>query len=578
MQIAPRSAKIQPQFSANVHPVLQRILAARGVAGDRELELALADLLPPAQLRNIDAAVALLQQALREQQRILILADFDADGATSCVLALRCLRSMGFAHVDYLVPNRFEYGYGLTPEIVEVARTRDPQLIITVDNGIASHAGIARANALGLRVLVTDHHLPADTLPDAACILNPNQPGCSFPSKALAGVGVVFYLMTALRAALRDAGWFAQQGIAEPRLAAVLDLVALGTVADVVPLDANNRRLVKHGLQVIRSGRACAGIRALLEVAGRASHNVVAGDLGFALGPRLNAAGRLTDMSLGIECLLCDDEAAALRMAQQLDSLNKERRLIEQDMQADALRLLDDMRLDGQERLGICLYDARWHQGVSGILASRIKDRLHRPVIVFADAGNDSDGTALIKGSARSIPGVHIRDMLDAVATHNPALLSKFGGHAMAAGLTLRQQDFAAFSAAFEQELQRQADPELFTPTLLHDGELPLDCLSLDFAQLLRSATPWGQQFPEPLFTGVFRVLSRRVLAERHLKLVLQVPGASTMVDAIAFNVDAALLQLPLQQVRLLYKLDVNEFRGQSSAQLIIERLEDATP
>jgi single-stranded-DNA-specific exonuclease len=576
MLIAPRSAKTQPQFSASVHPVLQRILVARGVGEDRELELALADLLPPTQLRSMDIAVALLQEALYARQRILILADFDADGATSCVLALTCLRAMGFTDLDYLVPNRFEFGYGLTPEIVEVALTREPALIMTVDNGIASHAGIDRANALGMRVLVTDHHLPADTLPNAACILNPNQPDCPFPSKVLAGVGVVFYLMTALRAALREAGWFAQHGIAEPRLASFLDLVALGTVADVVPLDGNNRRLVKHGLQVIRSGRARPGIRALLEVAGRPVHNVAASDLGFALGPRLNAAGRLTDMSLGIECLLCEDEAAALRMARQLDSLNKERRLIEQDMQADALRLLDEMRLEQQERLGVCLYDARWHQGVSGILASRIKDRMHRPVIVFADAGLDGEGRALIKGSARSIAGIHIRDILDAVATQNPSLLSKFGGHAMAAGLTLLQEDFAAFSTAFEAQLQRQADPELFTPTLLHDGELPIDCLSLEFAQLLRSATPWGQQFPEPLFTGVFDVISRRVLAEKHLKFVLQAPGSTLLVDAIAFNVAAELLEQPLTQVQLLYKLDVNEFRGQSSPQLVIERLEKA--
>lgn len=574
MQISLRSSKATAQFSSQVHPVLQRILAARGVTQDLELELALADLLPPSQLRNIDAAVLLLQQALQQQQRLLILADFDADGATSCALAVACLRSFGFLQVDYLVPNRFEYGYGLTPEIVDVARERTPDLIITVDNGIASHAGIARANALGMRVLVTDHHLPADTLPDAACIVNPNQPDCPFPSKSLAGVGVIFYLMTALRSALREAQWFAQQQIPEPRLAAFLDLVALGTVADVVPLDTNNRRLVKHGLQVIRSGRARPGIRALLEVAGRNTASIVANDLGFAVGPRLNAAGRLTDMTLGIECLLCDDEQQALRIARQLDSLNKERRLIEQDMQADALLLLDRMSLQEQERLGVCLHDPDWHQGVIGILASRIKDRLHRPVIVFADAGLDADGTPLIKGSARSIAGVHIRDILDAVATHNPLLLSKFGGHAMAAGLTLRKQDFAAFTAAFELELQRQTDPELFLRHMLHDGELPPDCLSLEFAQLLRSATPWGQHFPEPLFTGVFDVISSRVLADKHLKLVLQVPAGTLLVDGIAFNLEAALLAAPLQRVRVLYKLDINEFRGQVNPQLIIERLE----
>lgn len=578
MQSSARSPKTTPRFSARVHPVLQRVLAARGVGHDSELDLALADLLPPSLLRNIDAAVRLLQDALQVQRRILVLADFDADGATSCALALRCLRAMGFAHVDYLVPNRFEYGYGLTPEIVEVARERAPGLIMTVDNGIASHAGIAHANALGMQVLVTDHHLPGDTLPAAACIVNPNQPGCGFPSKALAGVGVVFYLMMALRSALREAGWFAAQALPEPRLVEYLDLVALGTVADVVPLDINNRRLVKHGLQRIRSGKACPGIRALLEVAGRSADRVVASDLGFAAGPRLNAAGRLTDMSLGIECLLSDDDGAALRMAQQLDSLNRERRLIEQDMQADALQLLERMGLDAQERLGICLYDASWHQGVIGILASRIKDRLHRPVIVFADAGSDEAGTALIKGSARSIPGVHIRDLLDAVATRHPALLSKFGGHAMAAGLTLRLDDFADFAVALEQELQRLADPELFQPVLLHDGELTPDCLSLDFAQLLREATPWGQQFPEPLFSGRFDVVATRVLAGKHLKFLLQAPDSTTTVDAIAFNVEPAWLQARPQKLQLLYKLDVNEFRGQSSAQLIIERFEEVTP
>jgi single-stranded-DNA-specific exonuclease len=576
MQISPRSPKLVPAFSEKVHPVLQRVLAARGVGMDKELELALAGLLPPAQLHNIDTAVALLQRALAQQLRILVVADFDADGATSCALAVGALRSMGFLHVDFLVPNRFDYGYGLTPEIVEVAYQRQPDLIITVDNGIASHAGIERANALGMSVLVTDHHLPADTLPAASCILNPNQKDCSFPSKALAGVGVVFYLMVALRAALREAQWFTQQGIPEPRLADYLDLVALGTVADVVPLDENNRRLVKHGLQLIRTGKARAGIRALLDVAGKNPRDTVATDLGFAVGPRLNAAGRLQDMSLGIECLLSEDEYAARQMALQLDALNKDRKLIEQDMQKEALLLLEQMHLDGEERLGICLYDPRWHQGVIGILASRVKEKTHRPVIVFADAGTDTDSPEqpLIKGSARSIPGIHIRDVLDAVATHNPQLLSKFGGHAMAAGLTLKQVDLAAFSQAFEQELQRVADPELFTKTILHDGELTADCFTLDFASLLRNVVPWGQQFPEPLFTGVFNVVSSRILGDKHLKLVLSVPGSKAVIDAIAFNVEGSLLQTSHQRLQLLYKLDVNEFRGQYSPQLIIERLE----
>lgn len=574
MNITRRTVKSATNFSAAVHPVLQQIFSARGVQQDSELELNLDELLAPSLLLNMDAAVALLHKALLQQQKIMIVADFDADGATSCALALLCLRSMGFNDVSYLVPNRFEFGYGLTPEIVEVASASKPDLLITVDNGIASHAGIARANALGMAVLVTDHHLPADTLPDAACILNPNQHGCSFPSKALAGVGVVFYLMIALRTALRNAQWFAQRNIVEPRMASYLDLVALGTVADVVPLDANNRRLVKHGLLLIRSEKCRPGIKALLEVAQRNLQHVVATDLGFAAGPRLNAAGRLQDMSLGIECLLSDDAYAAHSMALELDSLNQDRKTIEQQMQSEALVLLEQMQLSDEERLGLCLYDARWHQGVIGILASRVKDRMHRPVIVFADAGVDDNGIAIIKGSARSIAGIHIRDLLDAVATHNPQLLNKFGGHAMAAGLTLLQKDFAAFTDAFENELQRVNDKEVFNRILLHDGDLPADCLTLDFAALLRYAAPWGQQFPEPVFSGEFKVSSVRILSNRHLKLVLEIPGTNGLIDGIAFNVSPELLTADLHCLSLLYKLDVNEYRGNFSPQLMIEKLE----
>lgn len=574
MHLIRRTSSFIPAFSSAVHPVLQQILATRGVVQDSELELKISDLLPPAKLMNIDAAVAMLLQALHAQQHIMIVADFDADGATSCALALLALRSMGFSKVSYLVPNRFEFGYGLTPEIVEVAQAQKPDLLITVDNGIASHEGIARANALGMTVLVTDHHLPAATLPAAGCILNPNQHGCSFPSKALAGVGVVFYLMLALRTALRAAGWFTQQQLAEPRMADYLDLVALGTVADVVPLDTNNRRLVKYGLQLIRSDKCRPGIKALLEVAGRNLQLVVATDLGFAAGPRLNAAGRLQDMSLGIECLLTDDMFAARNMALELDSLNKDRKTIEQDMQTDALQLLAQMQLDGSDRFGLCLYDARWHQGVIGILASRVKDRMHRPVIVFADAGTDADGSAIIKGSARSIPGIHIRDMLDAVATANPQLLNKFGGHAMAAGLSLKQSDFNAFAAAFEKELGTLADKEIFTQVKLHDGELNADCLTLEFASLLRYASPWGQHFPEPLFTGEFTVSSVRILADKHLKLILEIPGTAMLIDAVAFNVATELLRTDYNRIGLLYKLDVNEYRGNYSPQLLIERID----
>jgi len=567
-----RPLRATPRFSGAVHPVLQRIYAARGLQQDTELDLALHKLLPPSALLNMPQAVALLWQCLQYQKRILIVADFDADGATSCALGLLCLRAFGFRHVDYLVPNRFEYGYGLTPEIVEVARSREPDLIITVDNGIASNEGIALARECGIEVLVTDHHLPGALLPDATCILNPNQPHCPFPSKALAGVGVVFYLLTALRAFLREKNWFSEQGLREPNMLAYLDLVALGTVADVVPLDANNRILVKHGLQVIRSGRARPGILALLEVGGRNPANSVASDLGFAVGPRLNAAGRLDDMSHGIECLVCEDPFTARNMALELDALNKDRKLIEQDMQATALLHLRQLDLQIEGRRSVCLYDPAWHQGVIGILASRIKERLHRPVLVFADAGLGPDGTPVIKGSARSIAGVHIRDLLDAVATHNPGLLSKFGGHAMAAGLSLRQQDFSAFSSALEREVQVLAAPELFLRETLTDGVLDAGCLSQEFAALLREAGPWGQLFPEPLFHGEFEVISARILAGKHLKLVLKAHANAPLVDAIAFNVEPDMLASQGKRVKVLYKLDLNEFRGQTSAQLQLEQ------
>lgn len=571
-----RPRRAAAQFSSALHPVLQAIYAARGLQNDADLDLSLAGLLPPSTMLNMDAAVALLCDCLQRQKRILVVADFDADGATSCALSLLCLRAMGFRHVDYLVPNRFEFGYGLTPEIVQVALTRQPQLLMTVDNGIASHAGIALARQHCIDVLVTDHHLAASTLPEANCILNPNQPGCGFASKALAGVGVVFYLMVALRAALRAQDWFAQAHIPEPNMSAYLDLVALGTVADVVPLDQNNRRLVKHGLNVVRSGRARPGILALLEVAGRNPERITASDLGFAAGPRLNAAGRLDDMTRGIECLLADDPAAARAIAFELDGLNRDRKLIEQGMQQEALAHLQQLQVDGAARRSLCLYDSRWHQGVIGILASRLKDRLHRPVVIFADAGSDERGETLIKGSARSINGVHIRDLFDAVATRNPGLLTKFGGHAMAAGLSLRLRDFSAFQAAVERELQDHAE-EHFLPQVYTDGALDLACFSLEFATQLREAGPWGQHFPEPLFDGEFRVVSARVLGGKHLKLVLQVPGAAQLIDAIAFNQEAAVLAEAHQGregVRLLYRLDVNEYGGVSSPQLLVERLE----
>ncbi len=566
--ISQREARVARNFTSSLHPVLERIYLARGIGEDAQLRLDLSELLPPEQLLNIDRACALLIEMLEKRAPILIVGDFDADGATSAALAVSGLRAMGFPKVDHLVPNRFDYGYGLSPEIVDVAAQRRPALIVTVDNGISSHAGVRRAHELGIKVLVTDHHLPGATLPDADCILNPNQPGCPFPSKALAGVGVMFYLLAALRSRLREHGWFRSQGIAEPKLADFLDLVALGTVADVVPLDQNNRRLVRHGLQLIRTGRCRPGVRALLEVGRRNPANVVAADLGFAAGPRLNAAGRLDDMSLGIACLLAQDEATARRLALQLDALNQDRRQIEQEMQSEALALLNMEFAGVQERRSICLFDPNWHQGVIGILAGRLKERLHRPVIVFASADNGE-----LKGSGRSIAGIHLRDVLDRVASSWPGLLSKFGGHAMAAGLSLARDKFEQFREAFEQTLRVEVAEELFAPRRYCDGALTPDCFTLEFAELLRDAGPWGQHFPEPVFHNGFQVLSRRVLNDKHLKLTLGVPGTGTLVDGIAFNQEPEVLADTRENVSLLYRLDINEFRGQRQVQLNIDHL-----
>ncbi|SDU23390.1 single-stranded-DNA-specific exonuclease [Pseudomonas pohangensis] len=548
-------------------PLLTRLYAARGVQSATELDKGLARLLPYQQLKGIAAAVDLLVVAMEQQQRILIVGDFDADGATASSVGLLGLRMLGAAHVDYLVPNRFEYGYGLTPEIVAVALQRQPDLLITVDNGISSVDGVAAANAAGLPVLVTDHHLPGAELPAAAAIVNPNQPGCTFPSKALAGVGVIFYVLLALRARLRELGWFTAQR-PEPNLAELLDLVALGTVADVVPLDANNRILVHQGLARIRAGRARAGLKAVLEVAGREAQRISSTDLGFILGPRLNAAGRLDDMSLGIECLICEDPVLARDMASQLDQLNQDRKAIEQGMQREALARLQDLALDDLP-FGLCLFEPDWHQGVIGILAARLKERYHRPAIAFADAGG-----GLLKGSARSVEGLHIRDALDAVAAANPGLISKFGGHAMAAGLSLPQENFTAFAAAFAAEVSRQLCAEDLTGRLLSDGQLAAGEFNLALAQALRQAGPWGQHFPEPLFEGRFEIIQQRLVGEKHLKLLLRTECATQTLDAIAFNIDRELWPNPnVKQVELAYKLDVNEFRGRESVQLLISHI-----
>ena len=558
---------------ASLHPLLAQIYSARGIRSARDLDLGLARLHPPAALHNAERAAVLLADAIAAGDRLLVVGDFDADGATSSALAVSCLRAFGAAEVEYLVPNRFEYGYGLTPEIVELAAARRPDLIITVDNGISSIEGVAAARALGIATLITDHHLAGRELPAADVIVNPNQPGCDFPSKNLAGVGVIFYVMLALRAELRRRGWFEQRD--EPNLAQYTDLVALGTVADVVPLDYNNRILVAAGLQRIRAGQARPGIQALLEVASRRPAAIVAADLGFAVGPRINAAGRLDDMSIGIECLLSEDPQRAMRLATQLQQLNQDRRVIESDMQQQALQALTalDLAREGEPPLAMTLYQPGWHQGVIGILASRIKDRLHRPTIAFADGDPGQ-----IKGSARSIPGIHIRDILDAVACRHPGLISKFGGHAMAAGLSLARADYERFAEAFVAEVERHAEDVQLQAVIESDGELVESDFALELAEQLRFAGPWGQHFPEPVFDGRFQVVSQRLVAEKHLKLVLFPASGSVLLDAIAFNIDPEVWpDQTVEQVQIAYRLDVNDYRGQRSLQLLVEHIEPAS-
>lgn len=568
-------------FDQSVPPLLQRIYAGRGIRCQDQLKLGLSELPAPGRLRGLDQALMLLIEALQTDRKILIVGDFDADGATSTALAMLALKAMGHENVEFLVPDRFRYGYGLTPEIVELAAARQPYLLVTVDNGISSLAGVEAARALGIKVLVTDHHLPAAELPTAEAIVNPHQPGCLFPSKNLAGVGVIFYVLSALRSRLRELGWFATRHITEPNMAQWLDLVALGTVADVVKLDQSNRILVHQGLARIRSGHTRPGIQALLELANRNSAQLVAADLGFALGPRLNAAGRLDDMSVGIHCLLAQDPMEARRLAAQLDELNRDRRVIEADMQRQAMALIGSLRLDEESMpWGLCLLDEQWHQGVVGLLASRIKDRFHRPVIAFAGGGQvsgagDRQATEELKGSARSIPGLHIRDVLDTVAARNPGMITRFGGHAMAAGLSLPKENFAAFAVAFDEVVRQLLAPEELNARLLVDGRLDTTELNLNVAEQLRQGGPWGQGFPEPLFYGEFQIVDRRVVGEMHLKLLLS-PAQSPehLLDAIAFGVveDYDVDQLP-EVLPLAYRLDVNEFRNRRSVQLRVERI-----
>lgn len=562
------------ELPAKIPPLLQRIYRQRNIQKAEELNLGLVNLLGPDSMRGLDAAVNLLVTALQQQQRILFVADFDADGATSCALGLSALAQMGASHVDYIVPNRFDYGYGLTPEIVELAIQKEPDLIITVDNGISSIEGVTCAQQAGIKVLVTDHHLAPAQLPDADAIVNPNQPGCDFPSKSIAGVGVIFYVLSALRAKLRADNWFVEQGLAEPNMAGYLDLVALGTVADVVPLDRNNRILVDEGLRRIRAGQSRPGITALLRVAKRDSRQLNSTDLGFGLGPRLNAAGRLDDMSTGIECLLAGDDGTAYQYALQLDGMNRDRRQIEKEMADQAFAALRELHLDADSLPpAICVYDSRWHQGVVGILASRIKENFNRPVIAFANASDADD--AELKGSARSIKGFHIRDVLDAIATKNPGLISKFGGHAMAAGLSLQKDKLDEFERGFQAEAALHLTAAQLQAVVESDGPVAVDDFNLETAQSVRFGGPWGQEFPEPLFDDRFLVREQRRVGENHLKMTLSpMNNQQYLVDAIAFNVDETdWPAADCQEMHLAFRLDINEFRGQRSVQLLVDHI-----
>ena len=559
-------------FQNSVHPVIQKIFKRRPISDVNEIELGLNNLLTPEKFKGIDDAVSLLINALKKQERVLIVADFDADGATSCVVAIDCLRKFGLKQIDYVVPNRFEYGYGLTPEIVELGKLKKPDLIITVDNGISSLDGVATANAAGISVIITDHHIAPNILPAAHAILNPNQPGCEFPSKCIAGVGVIFYLMLALRSRLRSLDWFLKLGLNEPNLADQLDLVAIGTIADVVPLDRNNRILVDEGLRRIRNGKTRPGIDALISVSNREGGRLKASDVGFGLAPRLNAAGRLEDMSTGIECLLSTSDSDAYQLALALDGINRDRKKIELDMREQAWQALDEIA--GQDKElpnALCLFDERWHQGIVGIIASRVKDKYHRPAIAFAQVDESQE----IKGSARSIKGFHIRDALDIVATKNPGLIDKFGGHAMAAGLSLKRQDFEVFEKAFLAEASRLLDEEQLQSKVLSDGNLEPKWLTLEVASLIEAAGPWGQEFSEPLFDDTFRLVEHRKVGKNHLKMVLSpMDYPSCALDAIAFNVETS--DWPKEgskEIEIAYRLETNHFQGNTSLQLMVEHI-----
>lgn len=564
-----KQRQAQTSITLSENPLLNRIYQNRGVKSKDELELTLQHLHHPKALANIEQATDLLVEAFQQQYRIVIVGDFDADGATSTALALLALKQFGFQSVDYLIPDRFSQGYGLSTSVAEMALAKGAELVLTVDNGISSFEGVDFLKSKGVKVLITDHHLPSESLPNADAMINPNLSDCTFPSKSLAGVGVIFYVMLALRTKFRTLGLFQQQ---EPNIAELLDLVALGTVADVVPLDHNNRILVNQGLNRIRAGRCREGIKALVEISKRELAGLKASDLGFAVAPRLNAAGRLENMALGVELLICDKPNLARQFALELDGLNQTRKEFEQEMKAEALAICAKLPMleQSEQAHGIVLYQADWHQGVLGILASRMKDQFNRPVVAFAQESEESE---YIKGSARSIFGLHIRDLFERIDSRYPNLMVKFGGHAMAAGLTIHQSDVEKFQRAFDEMIAQTIDSDLLQGVIYTDGELQAKEFSLETAELLQQAGPWGQNFVEPLFEGSFRILQQRLLAGKHLKLMVE-NQYGMLFDAIWFNVDLrSFPDLSIKNARLVYRLDINEFRGNRQIQLIIEQL-----
>ncbi|MDT8282169.1 MAG: single-stranded-DNA-specific exonuclease RecJ [Gammaproteobacteria bacterium] len=576
--IARRGEMVSEEIqNSDLHPLLKKIYANRGVTRLKQVSHKLQDLIDFSLLKDIEIAADIVSQAIINDRRIVIVGDFDADGATACAVMTQSLKAFGLNDVDYLVPNRFDFGYGLSPQIVDLAAQSKPDLIVTVDNGISSIEGVKRANELAIPVVITDHHLAADVLPDAAAMVNPNQPGCAFPSKVIAGVGVAFYLMLAVRARLKSLDWFdtatVKTGHVEPNMATYLDLVALGTVADVVPLDENNRILVEAGLRRIRNNKACAGIQALLTIAGKSIAGCSSQDFGFIIAPRLNAAGRLDDMSIGIECLLSDDYQQAYNYATTLNHMNQQRREIEGEMLEQAYRLLEKQTavLDDESKVpdALALYDEQWHQGVVGLLASRIKEKYHRPVIAFADAGNGE-----LKGSGRSIPGLHMRDVLDAVSKKQAGIIEKFGGHAMAAGLSIKQHNFARFQQIFKQQVSLVLRPEDLNNVSETDGAIAEQYMTIEVSELLKYASPWGQLFAEPVFDDVFKISNWRIVGDRHLKLELVKEDSDTCYSAIAFNKTDADLPAGDNDIRVVYRLDVNEFRGNRSLQLIVQHIE----